>query len=120
MVGRSQRAIGGFFGGFPAGSLPGLRLLSNAVLKSLITRDFLGYGELEKIFTLSFPVRQGKMEAALPRSPPPKPVVATGSVDHCGARSTAMPCHSDLKPQAIEVGIGLGCDRAPEALFERA
>jgi hypothetical protein len=34
--------------------------------KSMIARDFSARGSLEKIFTLSFPGRQGTGEAALP------------------------------------------------------
>jgi hypothetical protein len=60
------------FWGFPAGSLPRLRFLQGFGPKSMIARDFLARGESEKIFTLSFPARQGKIEAALPgRLPAP-------------------------------------------------
>jgi hypothetical protein len=62
------RAIRGF-SGFPAGSLPSLRLLPIVVAKPLILPDFSARGEPRKIFTLSFPVRQGKGEAALPCAP---------------------------------------------------
>ena len=54
------------FWGFPAGSLPRLRFLQGVVPKPMIARDFLAREEPKKIFTLSFPARQGKMEAALP------------------------------------------------------
>src|ERR1700746_1183111 len=54
------------FWGFPAGSLPRLRSLQGVVPKYMIASDFLARGEPEKIFTLSFPARQGKIEAALP------------------------------------------------------
>jgi hypothetical protein len=62
---------------FPAGSLPSLRLLPNIMLKSLIVRDFLYAESSETIFTLSFPVRQGKIEAAVSCLPPRKPAVAS-------------------------------------------
>jgi len=54
------------FWGFPAGSLPRLRFMQGVAPKPMIARDFLARGEPEKIFTLSFPARQGKMETALP------------------------------------------------------
>ena len=89
------------------------------MLKSLIAPDFPVWGELEKFFTLSFPMRQGKYRGAT------LPACAQtcfryrlcGSL--LGARSTAMPRPSDLKAEAIEAGIGLDRDLAPEALFER-
>jgi hypothetical protein len=60
----------GWFSGFPAVSLPGLRLFAGVVSKCMITCAFPTQGKAGKIFTLSFPVRQGTGEAALP---PPKP-----------------------------------------------
>src|SRR6516165_1561876 len=42
--------------------------MPNVVLKSLITRDFLLCEELEKIFSLSFPRRQGKIEGGATRT----------------------------------------------------
>ena len=120
VIERSQRAIGRFFWGFPAGSLPSPPLLPNLMLKSLIAADFSVWRELEKFFTLSFPMRQGKYEGARPYPPPPKPAFATGSVDPCWARgSTAMPHPSYLKVEAIEAGIDLDRDLATESLFER-
>ena len=68
MTERCQTAIQGFSGFFPAISLPGLRLLPRVVVKSMILLGFSARGEPRKIFTLSFPARQGKMETALPCS----------------------------------------------------
>jgi hypothetical protein len=54
------------FWGFPAGTLPRLRFLRGGVAKSMIARDFSARGEPEKIFTLSFPARQGKWRRPYP------------------------------------------------------
>jgi hypothetical protein len=52
------------FSGFPAGSLPSPRLLPGVVFKSMIARGFSAPGVAKKIFTLSFPARQGMGGAA--------------------------------------------------------
>jgi hypothetical protein len=53
---------------FPAVSLPGLRLSPCAHPKPMIHRGFFFNLPLDKIFSLSFPVRQGNGCAALPAS----------------------------------------------------
>ena len=86
MIGRCQRVIRGF-SGFPAGSLPGLRFLSRVVAKPMILRDFSARGSLEKIFTLSFPCRQGKGEAVHPgseRGGPAQIGISTSSSGYMG------------------------------------
>jgi hypothetical protein len=119
MTRRSQSAIRGFFG-FPAGSLPGFRLLPNFVLNSLIARKFSMWGELRKKFSLSFPMRQGKRQR-YPAGLRPSLAVAIGLCESFrGAQSTAMARRSDLKLETIEAGIGLDYDRASESLLERA
>ena len=70
IIGRWQPTIG-WFSGFPAVSLPSLRLFAGVVPKYMITRVFPTWGKPRKIFTLSFPVRQGTGEAAL--TPTTKP-----------------------------------------------
>jgi hypothetical protein len=69
IIGRWRTTIG-WFSGFPAVYLPGLRFFASVVSKCMITCSFPTRGKPRKIFTLSFPVRQGTGEAALP---PPKP-----------------------------------------------
>ena len=56
---RCQRAIGQF-SGFPAASLPRLRFGRKIVYKILITKTFRFRASLKKIFSLSFPERQGR------------------------------------------------------------
>jgi hypothetical protein len=96
-------------------------LLPNFVLNSLIARNFSMWESSEKNFSLSFPMRQGKIEAALPCRPPPKPCCRYRLCESSlGAQSTAMARRSDLKLETIEAGIGLDYDRASESLLERA
>jgi hypothetical protein len=59
LIGRCQMAIRRF-SGFPATSLPRLRFYWKVAYKILIQNDFLAQTSLEKIFSLSFPERQGK------------------------------------------------------------
>ena len=56
---RCQRAIGQF-SGFPAASLPRLRFGRKIVYKILIMKTFRFRASLKKIFSLSFPERQGR------------------------------------------------------------
>jgi len=65
LMGRCQTAILRF-SGFPAVSLPRLRFGRRVARKMLIRSTFRFEASPEKIFTLSFPSRQGKREAALP------------------------------------------------------
>ena len=55
----------GWFSGFPAVSLPTLRLFAGVIPKCMIICAFPMREKPRKIFTLSFPVRQGTGEAAL-------------------------------------------------------
>src|SRR6516225_1173094 len=65
MTGQCRTGIQGF-SSFPAVSLPRLRFDRRVACKVLIRNDFRYRANLKKIFTLSFPARQGKGEVALP------------------------------------------------------
>jgi hypothetical protein len=67
LVDTKRRSDG--FRAFPAASLPRLRFDCRVARKFLIRNGFSIRGDRKKIFSLSFPARQGKKGAATEPSP---------------------------------------------------
>src|SRR6516165_9675964 len=115
LTGRCQAAIRAF-SGFPAVSLPRLRFHRKIACKAMIANEFRGSASPRKNFSLSFPSRQGKGEAALPAFVPlaPRPLGRRGA----GLQSPLLRSERFLdRRRDAEIGLE---QPAEEARSERA
>src|SRR6516165_10039219 len=118
LTGRCQATIRAF-SGFPAVSLPRLRFHRKIACKAMIATEFSRQRESEKNFSLSFPSRQGKGEAALPCLHPFGAAAASGSGVADPASQSPLLRSERFLDRRRDAEIGLE-QPAEEARSERA